>query len=100
MERKITLAAPIPSHNGEITELTLKLPRARAWIQYGAPFTTIYEGTGTDAKQELRFNSKAMLSFLSDMSGVSASDLELLDGRDFHSLMYTVVAMVNGASPT
>lgn len=100
MEREFTLSTPLTTHSGEVTKLTLKLPRAQAWVRYGVPFSTVHEGIGEGAKNELRFNPKAMLSFLSDMSGVRAVDLELLDGRDFHTLLYVVVGMLNESSPT
>jgi hypothetical protein len=90
-----TLSNPLRTHDGEVTELSLRQPLARSFIKAGVPFNTVTENSedGTQ-KVEFRFNTKAMFVFLADMSGLDEIILGKIAGSDVMPLFYTVVAML------
>lgn len=61
---------PIKSHNGELNELTIQEPTARAFVNYGEPFAlkTIKGDDGEPVGVQFVYdNNKAFMGFLVDM---------------------------------
>jgi hypothetical protein len=86
-----TLSRPLKTHNGELTALTLQEPTARAFIDYGDPFTLkrIKNEAGEPDVVFVYDNNKAFMGFLVDMvveKGVDDLNLNGLTARDFHQL--------------
>lgn len=93
---KFKLSTPIVTHKGEVNELELKAPTARAFLSYGMPFNTL---TRTDPEtgeqwQDIRLNPTAMFGFISDMTGFDRVVLESLNGIDVVPLFGEVMAIV------
>lgn len=86
------LSRPIKSHNGELNELTIQEPTARAFVTYGEPFTLkpLKGDDGEPAGVTFVYdNNKAFMGFLVDMvveKGVDDLLLNSLSASDFHRL--------------
>jgi hypothetical protein len=85
------LSRPIKTHNGELTELTIQEPTARAFVNYGEPFTlkTVKGDDGEPAGVSFVYdNNKALMGFLVDMVVEKVDDLLLqsITSSDFHRL--------------
>lgn len=89
------LSEPLKTHDGEVTELKLKAPKARLFIKYADPFKLLplkdQEGL------EFTFNSESMLKFAADMSGVDELILSDLSGSDFMRLRQEIANIILGA---
>ena len=83
------LSRPLKTHNGEVTELTLREPTARSFIEHGEPFVLKprMNANGEPDGVVIEYtNNKAMMGFIGDMvqpriddillSGISASDYQ------------------------
>lgn len=87
-----TLSRPIKTHSGELTELTIQEPTARAFVIYGDPFTLkpVKGDDGESAGVQFVYdNNKAFMGFLVDMvaeKGVDDLLLQGLSASDFHRL--------------
>ena len=94
------LSKPISTHDGEVSKLELKLPTARSFIKAGVPYSTVSERAddGT-VRDEFRFNTKAMFSFLTDMTGYDDIVLASIPAVDVMPLFYTMVAMLGERKP-
>jgi hypothetical protein len=86
------LSRPIKTHSGELSELTLQEPTARAFVTYGEPFT-LKPVKGEDGEpsgvQFVYDNNKAFMGFLVDMvaeKGVDDLLLQAISASDFHRL--------------
>ena len=91
------LTTPLKTHDGEVTELKLRYPKARAFIRIGVPFTNVVERTEDGAtRTSLNFDAKKMMSFVADMSGVDDIVLGNIEGEDVMPLFYTLTAMLSG----
>jgi hypothetical protein len=86
------LSRPIKSHNGELNELTIQEPTARAFVVYGEPFAlkTVKGDDGEPVGVQFVYdNNKAFMGFLVDMvveKGVDDLLLQSLTASDFHRL--------------
>jgi tail assembly chaperone E/41/14-like protein len=80
-----TLSRPIKTHNGEVTELKLKEPRAGALVKYNDPFKVkpIKSDDGETEGFEFEFNNKPMMQFLSEMTGLDEIVLSSMPVSDF-----------------
>lgn len=97
---KFKLSVPITTHKGVIDEIELKRPAGRSFTKHGVPYKTVREGGEDDtARVEFQILPKAMLAFMSDMSGIEAMLLEDLDAYDFMQLANTIVGII-GSRPT
>ena len=66
-----TLPRPIKTHSGEITTLTLQEPTARAFVEYGEPFTLKTRLNVAGEPDGVTFvfdNNKALMRFLTRRS--------------------------------
>lgn len=85
------LSRPIKTHGGELAELTLQEPTARAFVTYGEPFTlkTVKGDDGEPAGVSFVYdNNRAFMGFLTDMVVEKVDDLLLqsITASDFHRL--------------
>ena len=90
------LSQPLKTHNGDVTELTIKTPRGRAFVEYGEPFQLKprlnEEGEATGV--EFVFNNKSMIRFMSDMTGIDDLLLGDIPAPDFFRLRSTAANMI------
>ena len=93
------LSAPIMTHGGNITTLTLNAPKGRAFIKHGMPYSIVREGDDDNVRTEFRFMPKIMFKFLADMTGLNEIELDDLPGCDVQPLFWKVVAVI-GERPT
>ena len=79
------LSSPLKTHDGEITEIKLKEPRASSLVKYNDPFKVkpIKDESGETEGFEFEFNNKPMMLFLSDMTGIDDILLSNLSVSDF-----------------
>lgn len=91
------LSNPIKTHNGDVSELKLKYPKAKAFIRFGVPYTNVVERTDEGAtRTSLNFDTKKMFSFAASMSGIDDIALEAMEGEDVMPLFYTITSMLSG----
>jgi hypothetical protein len=85
------LSRPLKTHNGDLTELTIQEPTARAFVNYGEPFAlkTLKGEDGEPVGVQFVYdNNKAFMGFLVDMVVEKVDDLLLqsITASDFHRL--------------
>jgi hypothetical protein len=80
-----TLSRPLKTHNGEVTELKLREPRAGSLVKYNDPFKVkpVKGDDGETEGFEFEFNNKPMMQFLADMTGIDDIVLSGLSTSDF-----------------
>lgn len=96
----IKLSKELNTHKGPVRELELNEPQAGSFVRHGEPFHTKME---KDGGVDIRYDNKAMLDFLSDMTGVDRVILETLPSSDYYTLRTQAVSLLMGglgASPT
>ena len=106
----IKLRRPLKTHSGEVSEITLNEPSARAFIRYGEPFKTRWVADPTEADPENRrlevdYNNGVMVKFLADMIEPKVDDLILekltaVDYQIVRSCAFDVIVGVAGERPT
>ena len=89
------LSEPLKTHDGEVSELTLKPPRARSFLKHDIPFKLIQkeDAEGNESTEHV-FNPKAMMGFAEDMSGLDSLILQSLHGYDTYRLFYTIAGYI------
>jgi hypothetical protein len=87
-----TLSQPLKTHDGEVTELKLKAPRAGLLIKYDDPFEVKWNKD--DNRFDYIFDNKSMMRFASEMTGVDDLILEDLSVRDFWKLRYEIAGII------
>jgi hypothetical protein len=93
----ITLSRPLKTHDGEVTTLTLKEPTARAFVDFGEPFTLkpITDESGESNGVSFVFdNNKAFMRFLSNMTGVDDLLLSAMSGSDFQRIRVAAARII------
>jgi hypothetical protein len=92
-----TLSEPLKTHDGEVTELKLKTPRAGLIVKYDDPFQIrpIKDGDG----YEYVFNNKSVMQFASDMTGIDDLILQDLSVPDFMRLRTEIAGIIMKAVP-
>jgi hypothetical protein len=99
----VKLSKPIKTHDGELTELTLKAPTARSFINHGEPFKVRFVTEGDDAQRmELDFNNAIIAKFLADMAVEKIDDLIVgsLTATDFLLLRMSAANIILGVAGT
>lgn len=93
-ENVFVFSVPLQTHDGLITKVKLKMPKAKAFITYGQPYTLIREG-GLDAPRvEWKFYPKIMFKFAAEMTGIDENLLEGIQGNDVEPLYWAIVEML------
>ncbi|MDI4236798.1 hypothetical protein OZ411_28705 [Bradyrhizobium sp. Arg237L] len=101
MSDTFSLSFPLKTHDGDVTELKLKAPRAGALVKYNDPFQLkpIKNENGEQEGFEFVFNNKAMMQFLSDMTGIDDLLLADMSASDFMRLRGVAANMILTAVP-
>lgn len=100
---KVKLSASIYTHDGELSELTLKAPTARSFISHGEPFKVRFITGADDAQRmEIDFDNKIMAKFLADMTVEKMDDLIVgsLAAADFMLLRMSAANIILGVAGT
>ena len=103
---KFKLSKPIQTHGGEVSELTLREPTARSFMNHGEPFKVRIITNADDSQHvEFDFDNKIMSKFLADMIEEKVDDLLLggLRTSDYLSLRMRgaeIIIGTAGTSPT
>lgn len=95
----VALSEPLATHKGEVKELTISEPRARAFVQYGEPFDMIFK----DGDVTIKYHNDAMMKFLADMTGIDATILGGLPASDYRlarDRATSLIAGLAGENPT
>lgn len=81
----VALSNPIKTHDGEVSELKLKEPRAGTLVKYNDPFKVkpIKGEDGETEGFEFEFSNKIMMQFLTDMTGIDEIVLSTMSAADF-----------------
>ena len=97
------LSRPLKTHNGDLTELTIQEPTARAFVNYGEPFA-LKTVKGEDGEavgvQFVYDNNKAFMGFLADMvteKGVDDLLLQAISSSDFYRLRSLATTIILSA---
>lgn len=92
MATTFKLSSPLKTHDGEVTELKLKEPRAGLMVKYNDPFQVkpVKDGDGF----EYVFDNKAIMQFASAMSGVDDLILSDLSVSDFMRLRGEIASII------
>jgi len=93
-EVKVPLSEPLQTHKGELSELTLKAPRARLFMQNGEPFVTDVDFEAGKVKHT--YDNKIMAKFLADMSGHDEITLGGPATPDFYLLRSEATQLILG----
>jgi hypothetical protein len=103
---KVKLSTSIYTHDGELSELTLKAPTARSFINHGEPFKVRFVTEPDESQRmEIDFDNKIMAKFLADMTVEKMDDLIIgsLGATDFMLLRMSaanIILGVAGSDPT
>lgn len=100
---KVKLSTPIHTHDGELSELTLKAPTARSFINHGEPFKVRFvTESGDTQRMEIEFNNGIMAKFLADMTVEKIDDLIVgsLGATDFMLLRMSAANIILGVAGT
>lgn len=86
------LSSPLKTHDGEVTELKLKTPRAGLLTKHDDPFKLqpIKDGDG----YEYVFNNRSMMQFASEMTGIDDLILEDMSVSDFWRLRNEIAGII------
>ena len=99
----VKLTTPINTHNGEVSEITLKEPRARSFFTHGEGFKMRVVSEGDKDRIEIDYNHSVFAKFLSDMSGIDEGLLGNITASDYFTLRNAATNLiigVAGSSPT
>ncbi|SFO17769.1 hypothetical protein SAMN05216330_10296 [Bradyrhizobium sp. Ghvi] len=101
MTETFKLTSPLKTHDGVVTELKLKSPKARLMIKHGDPFTIrpVKNAKGETESYEYIYNNSAMVQFAADMTGVDELILEDLSVTDFTRLRGAITNVILGLVP-
>ncbi len=99
MATTVKLSKSLQTHKGEINELELNEPTARAFFDYAEPFKMKIK----DGRVEFEYNNVSTLNFMAQMSGVDMLILKDLPAKDYMAARVAVTDLilgVAGESPT
>jgi len=94
----LKLSSPLKTHDGEVTELKLKEPKARLAVKYADPFQ-IRPMKDRDDQLEYIFNNAAVSQYASEMSGLDELILAELSVGDFYLLRQKIANIILGLVP-
>ena len=78
----IPLTQPLKAHGEEITELTLRQPKAKDCAQIGLPYTIKMDD---DGGQQMVINAAIAARFLSQLAAVPTSTIHAMTVADFNA---------------
>jgi len=92
---EFALSEPLKTHDGEVSVLKLKPPRARSFIKHEVPFKLVPRTDADgDVSNDLEFNAKAMMGFAADMSGLDDIILQNMHGFDTWKLFHVIAGYI------
>ncbi|MEY9184553.1 phage tail assembly protein [Bradyrhizobium sp. USDA 313] len=91
MTTTFQLSQPLKTHNGEVSELTLKEPKAGLLVKYNDPFQIKPTSEGGF---EYVFDNKSIMQFAAAMSGVDDLILSDLSVSDFMRLRNKIAEII------
>jgi hypothetical protein len=94
MKITVPLTTPIATHKGSINKIELSEPLARSFLNHDEPFKVSYKDGAFDF--EFKGCQKAMMGFLTDMSGLDQITLEGLTASDYAGLRVRAVDLIMG----
>ena len=97
MTHTFKLSKPLKTHDGEITELKLKEPKARLFFKYGDPFKLAPMKDRADL--EFVFDKEAIMQFISEMTGIDDIVLGDLSTGDYYRLRQDAANFILGIVP-
>jgi hypothetical protein len=86
----LNLSKPLITHKGEVTQLEFKEPTAGAYVNYGDPFKIPASGLPAD----ITYNDKAVIGFLSEMTGIDQIILRGLPAGDYMTARIKMVDVI------
>ncbi|MCA1401932.1 phage tail assembly protein [Bradyrhizobium sp. BRP56] len=101
MTDTVKLSQPLKTHDGMVTELKLKPPKARLVVKYGDPFTIrpVKNAKGESESFEYVYDNASMMQFAADMTGVDDIILGDLTVSDFMKLRGAITNVIMGLVP-
>ena len=92
----VTLTTPIKTHDGEVTTLKLREPKARSFFEHGEPFKMRVISEGDKDRVEFDYNHKILAKFLSDMTGIDDITLGSVTASDYFLLRNAATNLIIG----
>ncbi|WP_439368504.1 phage tail assembly protein [Bradyrhizobium sp. DASA03120] len=86
------LSQPLKTHNGDVSELTLKEPKAGLLVKYNDPFQ-IKPSKDSDGFEYV-FDNKSIMQFAAAMTGVDDLILSDLSVSDFMRLRNKIAEII------
>ena len=91
----IPLTYPLKAHNEEITELTIRAPKAKDCAQIGMPYKLLQD---EDGGQQIIINAAVAARFLSALAKVPTSTIHAMEAPDFQAAIGALLSFF-GESP-
>lgn len=88
----VSLSKTLKTHKGDVRSIELKEPTARSFVNRGEPFKVRV----ADGKVSFDYDNRAMIGFLSDMTGHDEIILETLPARDYVDLRNAATSLIMG----
>jgi hypothetical protein len=85
----------IATHDGSVSELTIKAPKARTFVKHGEPFKLKPDGE----RLAFEFNDKSLMAFAAEMTGVDEILLGGLASSDYLRLRQEIANTILGIVP-
>jgi len=92
MSTTFKLSEPLKTHDGDVTELKLKTPRAGLIVKHNDPFKVRRSPDGDGFEYE--FDNKSMMAFATEMTGIDDLLLSDLLVTDFINLRQAIVNII------
>ena len=92
----VTLASAIKTHDGEVSSILLKEPKARSFFDHGEPFKVRVIADGDKDRVEFDYDHKVLAKFLRDMSGIDEGILGNISASDYFSMRNAATNLIMG----
>ncbi|MEH2476192.1 hypothetical protein V1281_002638 [Nitrobacteraceae bacterium AZCC 2161] len=92
----VVLASSIKTHDGEVSSIVLKEPKARSFFDHGEPFKMRVISHGDTDRVEFDYDHKVLAKFLRDMTGIDELILGTVAAKDFFSLRNAATNLIMG----
>jgi hypothetical protein len=94
----VTLASAIKTHEGEVSSILLKEPKARSFFDHGEPFKVRVIADGEKDRVEFDYDHKVLAKFLRDMTGIDELVLGTVAASDYFSLRNAATNLIMGGA--
>ena len=96
----VTLSTPIKTHNGDVSTIVLKEPKARSFFEHGEPFKMRVINEGERDRVEFDYNHKILAKFLTDMCGIDDMLLGGMSASDYFLVRNAATNLIVGVAGT